>query len=183
MEIATKGQLRWAFLRWAAVTVPFILLLGFASSRIAPAGSANRWYMMLVKPAGTPPDWVFPVAWTALYVLMGIALAMILNARGSRWRGMAILLFVAQLLCNLFWSPLFFGAHQVESALFLLVAIVVLALFTTLVFARIRRTAAWLMVPYLAWLSYAACLTLGIDRLNPNAATIVPSASSTQIEI
>lgn len=183
MEIATKGQLRWAFLRWAAVTVPLILLLGFASSLIAPAGSQNRWYMMLVKPAGTPPDWVFPVVWSALYVAMGVALAMILNARGSRWRGVAILLFVAQLLCNLFWSPLFFGAHQVESALFLLIAIIVLALLTTLMFGRIRRTAAWLMVPYLVWLCYAACLNWGIDRLNPNAATIVPSSASTQIDI
>ena len=98
MEIATKEQLRGVFLRWAVVTVPLILLLGFASSRIAPAGAQNRWYAALVRPGITPPDWVFPVAWSALYILMGLALAMIINARGSRLRGLAIALFVLQLV-------------------------------------------------------------------------------------
>jgi translocator protein len=183
MEIATKEQLRWAFLRWAIVTVPLILLLGFASSRLAPGGAENRWYAMLVKPAGTPPDWVFPVVWSALYVLMGLALAMVLNARGSRFRGMAIAVFVAQLIANLTWSPLFFGAHQVQPALFLLVAILVLAVIATVLFMRVRRTAALLMLPYLVWLCYAAFLNWQIDTLNPNASTLVPPSSSTQIQI
>ena len=97
MEIATKGQLRWAFLRWAVVTVPLIILLGFASSQFAPSGDQNRWYRELAKPALNPPGWVFPIAWTALYVMMGLALAMILNARGSRYRGLAIGLFAVQM--------------------------------------------------------------------------------------
>jgi len=193
MEIATKEQLRGVFLRWAVVTVPLILLLGFASSRIAPAGAQNRWYAALVRPGITPPDWVFPVAWSALYILMGLALAMIINARGSRLRGLAIALFVLQLVLNLAWSPLFFGMHQVSSALFLLVAIFVAALATTLMFGRIRPAAAWLMVPYLVWLCFAGVLnweidrlnpnasTLVIDRLNPNASTLVPSSPSAQM--
>ena len=86
MEIASKGQLRLAYLRWAIVTVPFVLLLGFASGRLFPSGEENSWYQMLVKPAETPSGWVFPVAWTALYLLLGLALAMIVNARGSRRR-------------------------------------------------------------------------------------------------
>ena len=86
MEIATKGQLRWAFLRWAMVTVPLIVLLGFVSSRLAPSGDTSPWYRALAKPALNPPGWVFPVAWSALYVLIGLALAMILNARCSRCR-------------------------------------------------------------------------------------------------
>jgi tryptophan-rich sensory protein len=181
MEIATKDQLRGAFLRWAVVTVPLILLLGFASSRIAPAGSENRWYAMLVRPAVTPPDWVFPVAWSALYVLMGLALAMIINARGSRLRGAAIALFAVQLLLNLAWSPLFFGMHQVSAALILLIAIFATALAATFAFGRIRGAAAWLMVPYLAWLCFAGALNWEIGKLNPNASTLVPSSSSAQM--
>lgn len=182
MEIATKEQLRGALLRRAVVTVPLILLLGFASSRIAPAGAENRWYAALVRPAATPPDWVFPVAWGLLYILMGLALAMILNARGSRLRGVAVALFGLQLLLNLAWSPLFFGMHQVSSALVLLIGIFVAALATTLLFGRIRGAAAWLMVPYLAWLCFAGALNWDIAKLNPNASTLVPSATSTQID-
>ena len=183
MEIASKGQLRLAFLRWAIVTVPFILLLGFASGRLFPSGDENLWYQMLQKPAETPSGWVFPVAWTTLYVLLGLALAMIVNARGSRLRRPALILFAVQMVANLAWSPLFFGYHQVSAALVLIVVIFVLALATTLVFARIRKGAAWLMVPYLAWLSFAGILNYKIDRLNPNAETLVPASSAPQMNI
>ena len=183
MEIASKGQLRLAFLRWAIVTVPFVLLLGLASGRLVPSGEENLWYQMLRKPAETPPGWVFPVAWTTLYILMGLALAMIVNARGARWRGPALALFAAQLAANLAWSPLFFGAHQVFWALVLIVAILVLACATTIVFGRVRKAAAWLMVPYLVWLSFASILNYKIDRMNPNAQTLVPAQSAPQMQI
>ncbi len=183
MEIASKGQLRLAFLRWAVVTVPFILLLGFTSARIAPTGSENPWYQALAKPELTPPDWAFPVAWTTIYVLMGLALAMIINARGSRLRGPALVLFAVQMAANLIWSPLFFGAHQVFWALVLIGVILVLALATTIAFGRIRTGAAVLMLPYLAWLCFAGYLCYEIDRLNPNAATLVPTQSAPQMSI
>jgi benzodiazapine receptor len=180
-EIASKQQLQLAFARWAVVTVPLIVLLGFASSRLFPVGSNNRWYVMLVKPGFTPPDWLFGVAWTALYIMLGLSLAMIINARGSKLRGVAILLFGVQLIVNLVWSPLFFGAHQVSTAFIAIVLMFVLALGTTLLFGRIRRGAAWLMLPYLVWLAYAGALNFEIDRLNPNAATLVPSSATTQM--
>jgi len=183
MEIASKGQLRLAFLRWAIVTVPFILLLGFASGRLFPSGDENGWYQMLVKPEGTPEGWVFPVAWATIYVLLGLALAMIVNARGSRLRRPALILFAVQMVANLAWSPLFFGYHQVSAALLLLALIFVLALATTFVFARIRKGAAWLMVPYLAWLCFATILNYQIDRLNPNAETLVPGSSTSQMSV
>lgn len=182
-EIASKQQLRLAFLRWAVVTVPFILLLGFTSARLVPTGSENSWYAALVKPARTPPDWAFPVAWTTIYVFMGLALAMIVNARGSALRGPAIVLFAAQLLVNLIWSPLFFGAHQVFWAFVNIVVMFVLAFASTIVFGKVRTAAAWLLVPYLAWLVAAAILNFQIDRLNPNAATLVPSSGTTQINL
>lgn len=168
-------------MRWAVVTVPFILLLGFTSARSVPVGAANRWYAALAKPAETPPDWAFPVAWIVLYVLIGLALAMIIHARGSTLRGPAIILFAAQMVANLVWTPLFFGAHQIFWSLVTLAAMFALTLATTIAFGRIRAMAAALMVPYLAWILFAGYLTYQIGVLNPNAETLVPSATSTQI--
>ena len=91
-------------------------------------------------------------------------------------------LFLAQFVCNLAWSPLFFGRHQVTSALYLLVVILLLALATTMTFGRIRKAAAWLMVPYLAWLSFATILNYQIDALNPDAESIYVPAASAAIE-
>lgn len=183
MELASKEQLRASYLRWAVVTVPFILLLGFTSGRLVETGDANCWYRALAKPDVTPPDWVFPVAWTTIYVLMGLALAMIVNARGSKLRGPAIGLFAAQLVVNLVWTPLFFGAHQVFWALVAILVMLALAIATTVAFGRIRRVAAWLLVPYLVWISFAAVLTFQLHRLNPNAESLVCGASSTQIAL
>jgi len=170
-----------SFARWALVTVPGVLLLGFLSGSSVPAGADNPWYRALAKPAITPPDWVFPVVWTILYVLIGVALAIVLNARGARGRGLGIALFIAQLAANLVWNPLFFGWRRVTLALAVIVVLFVLALATTWVFARIRAAAAWLMVPYLVWIVFAGLLTWRIHQLNPNADNLVPSAASTQI--
>lgn len=182
-ELASRGQLRASFLRWAVVTVPLILLLGFASATVAPAGPDNLWYQSLTKPEVNPPDWVFPVVWTTLYVLLGLALAMVLNARGARGRGGAIALFALQLVLNLIWSPLFFGAHQVDAALGVVIAMLGAAIAATFAFARVRRAAAWLILPYLVWISFAAVLNWRIGQLNPNAASLVPGRGSTQIQL
>ncbi len=179
--LASRAQLRLSFLRWAVVTVPLILLLGFLSGRSVPVGSESPWYAALVKPEVTPPNWLFPVAWTTLYVLIGVALAMILHARGARGRGLAITLFVVQLALNLVWTPLFFGAHQVWLALADLVALLVIAIAATVLFGRIRTIAAWLMLPYLIWVSFAGVLTWRIGQLNPGAETLVPAAHTSQV--
>lgn len=180
-ELASRQQLWFAYLRWAIVTVPLVVLLGFASASIAPAGSANAWYAALTKPDLTPPDWVFPVAWTLLYVLMGLAIAVIIHARGARLRSAAILLFVLQLALNLCWSPIFFGLHRLMLAFDVIVAMLALGIATTVVFGRVRGSAAWLMVPYLVWISFAGVLNWRLVELNPNAEGVVPSAVSSQI--
>ena len=167
--------------RWAVVVVPLILLLGFASGRSVPAGSDNAWYVALAKPAATPPDWLFPVAWSLLYVMIGVALAIVLNARGARGRGVAVALFALGFALALAWQPLFFGAHRIGAALLVIGGMVALGIATTLAFGRIRPLAAWLMVPYLAWICFAAALTWRIGQLNPGAATLVPSAHTTQM--
>lgn len=183
VEIASKTQLRMSFLRWALFLVPLILLLGWLSGQWSGSGEENRWYSALIKPEMTPPGWAFPLVWTILYVLMGLALAMIFNARGASGRPLAIFLFIVQLIANLIWSPLFFGMHQVGAALWLIVFIFVTAFATTIMFANIRKAAGWLMVPYLAWLVVAGILNWQIDRLNPDAETLVVPAITSQIEI
>lgn len=182
-ELASRSQLRGSFFRWALVTVPATLLLGTLSGRLSNSGYGNPWFDALVKPAIMPPGWVFGAVWPLLYILMGLALAMILNARGARGRGLAITLFGSQFMLNLIWSPLFFAAHQVTLAFWLILPMCVLVAATAIAFGRIRAVAAWLLAPYLAWLCFAALLTYQIDRLNPDAAALVRGDAKAQIAL
>lgn len=181
--IASRSQLRMSFLRYALFTIPAILLLGTVSGRIAGAGYGNAWFDALAKPATMPPGWVFGAAWTILYVLLGLALALVLHARGARGRGLAVALFLLQLLLNFAWSPLFFAYHEVGAAFWTIAAMILISAATALLFWRIRRAAALLMLPYLAWLGFAALLTWQIGLLNPDASRLAPDASATDIAL
>jgi translocator protein len=180
-QLASPGQLRMSLIRWALFVIPTIMFLGFISGTISGSGEENRWFQELIRPEVQPPGWVFMVVWPTLYFMISLAFAIILNARGAPQRGLAIGLFLTQLVLNLFWSPLFFGQHQVTNAFYLIILIFLTALGTTLVFGRIRKAAAWLMVPYLAWLSFATILNYQIDQLNPDAERLYVPASSEQI--
>ena len=181
--IASPSQLRMSFLRYALFIVPAILLLGTLSGRAANSGYSNDWFAALEKPAAMPPGWAFPVAWTTLYILIGLSLAMVLHARGALGRPTAVAFFLVQLALNYAWSPVFFGAHKVGAALVIVLAMIVLSAITALLFARIRRAAALLMLPYIAWLFFAAFLTWQIGILNPGAATLVPGQASADIPL
>ena len=181
--IASRSQLRMSFLRYALVTVPLILLLGTVSGRAANSGYGNPWFDTLVKPDAMPPASTFGIAWTLLYILLGIALAMILHAKGSQGRGLALSLFAAQMLLNFAWSPVFFAMHQVRTAFIMILAMLALSAATAFLFSKIRRQAALLMLPYLAWLAFAAYLNYQIIALNPNAETLVPEAASADIAL
>jgi len=180
-EIASRAQLRQSYLRWAALTVPAILLLGFLSGSGVAAGDESGWYRALAKPAGNPPDWAFPVAWTTIYILMGLALAGVLNARGAAGRGVAVGLFALSFAGALAWMPLFFGAHRISAAAWLIVAMVLTGSAAAIAFSRVRRAAGWLLVPYLAWISFAGVLTWRIGQLNPDAERLAPSGSTSQM--
>ena len=182
-EIASPAQLRMSFLRWALVTVPGIIFLGFLSGRVSNSGFGNPWFDALIKPALQPPGWVFGAAWTVLYTLLGLALAMILNARGNRYRKQAVTLFAVAIAVNLAWSSLFFAAHQVFAALILIAFMLVISIWTTFAFGRVRRAAAWLMLPYLLWLSFAMLLNWQTHVLNPDAETLAPKPPVTQIDV
>jgi tryptophan-rich sensory protein len=180
-EIASQGQLRLAYLRWALVTVPAIVFLGFLSGRLANSGFGSRWFASLNLPALMPPGWAFAVAWTILYILMALAFAIVLHARGAKGRRAAVALFLVQLALNLAWSPLFFRVHQVGAALGLILVLALLVALTTALFWRIRPFAGALMLPYLVWLVFASYLNYEVGRLNPDAHRLVAPALQTQI--
>ena len=181
--LASRSQLRMSFLRYALVTVPLVVLLGTISGRIANSGYGNPWFDALAKPDFMPPGWLFGVAWTILYIFLGVVLAMLLHARGARRRGAAIGLFALQLVCNYLWSPIFFALHDIGTALLLLGVMVVLTVALIVLTWPIRRVAALLMLPYLGWLCFATVLTLSISALNPEAAELAPQSASADIAL
>lgn len=178
--LASRAQLRMSFLRYALVTVPAVLLLGTLSGQLAGSGYGNAWFDALAKPGFMPPGWAFGVAWTILYILLGLSLAMLLHARGARRRGLAIALFLLQLAANYAWSPLFFAWHQVGAAFVLIAAMIAMTAALALLVWSIRRLAALLLLPYLGWLVFAAALTWEIGRLNPGA-ELAPRPASADI--
>ena len=179
--IASRSQLRMSLLRYALVTVPLILLLGTISGQLSGSGYGNPWFDALEKPAFMPPGWAFGAAWTILYILLGIALAMLLHARGARGRGAAIVLFIGQLVINYAWSPMFFAFHEVGLALAMIAVMVLLTIALIVLLWRIRTVAALLLLPYLAWLLFAGALTWRIMELNPAAGELAPQGASTDI--
>jgi tryptophan-rich sensory protein len=181
--IASKSQLRMSFLRYALFTVPGVLLVGTLVGTLSGSGSDNPWYQALVKPDYTPPGWTFAIVWPILYVLLGLSLAMILHARGAKGRERVFALFLMQLLLNFAWSPVFFGLHKIGVAMTIIAALVVINAVLIVMAWRVRRLAALLLVPYLAWLIFAAMLNFEIVARNPNAETLVPGAASTDIPL
>ena len=170
-EIAAPGQLRAAFLRWALFIVPGILFLGFFSGQMAGSGPGNPWFIALTKPAIYPPPAAFGIVWSILYVMMGIALTLVITARGAPGRSEAIAAFVVQLLLNLAWTPLFFAAHKITAALILLVVLDISVVITIVLFRRVRPMAALLLLPYLAWALFATALNWQFLSANPDAET------------
>lgn len=168
-ELASSGQLRAAFLRWALFLVPGIVLLGFLSSAVGGGGPGDPWFDRLIKPGIYPPPATFGIVWTVLYVMMGLALTTVVTARGARRRGFAIAAFVIQLVLNLAWTPLFFGGHQISAALLLMVVLDAAVMITIVVFYRVRPRAAFLLAPYLAWILFATLLNWQFLALNPGA--------------
>ncbi|MDE2406123.1 MAG: tryptophan-rich sensory protein [Sphingomonadales bacterium] len=182
-ELASSQQLRAAFLRWSLVTVPAILALGFLSGVVAGSTAENPWFQALVKPGIYPPPQTFGIVWSILYLLMGLALAMLITAHGARGRGAAIAAFAVQLVLNLAWSPLFFGAYRISAALYLLLAIDVTVLLTVVLAARVRPRAALLLLPYLAWVLFATVLNWQILKLNPEADGVPAVAEGQKIQL
>ena len=155
--------------RIALITVPVMVLLGSASGWLSNSGFGNQWFDALAKPSFMPPGWLFGVAWTILYILLGLALAIALAEPPSPRRKLGLTLFFIQLGLNFAWSPIFFGLHQIGLAKIIIYLMAVLAAAAAGQFLRLRRPAGLLMIPYLTWLIFAAILNATIQNLNPGA--------------
>lgn len=167
--LASREQLRASLLRWTLVCVPACLLLGFLVGRLSGSGPGEPWFDALVKPAIYPPPATFGIVWAVLYAVMGFALALVGSAWGARGRRIAIVVFAAQFLVNLAWSPVFFAAHQITGGLVVLAVLAVLVAMTIALFWRVRKAAGILLIPYLAWVLFATALNYEFLRLNPQA--------------
>ena len=120
----------------------------------------------ILKPPLSPPGWVFPVVWTILFALMGIGAARVSLSEPSAKRSLGLNLFVAQLVVNFFWSPIFFNLQAFGLAFFWLLLLWVLVLWMIFIFRKADPLAAKLQIPYLLWLTFAAYLNLGVWYLN-----------------
>lgn len=124
-------------------------------------------YQELNQPPLSPPGWVFPVVWTVLYILMGIASWLVAKSDAPKEeRAKALLLYGAQLAANFLWPLLFFGGRMYLAALIELIVLWVLIFLTLRRFSSIKELAGDLMIPYLLWVSFAAYLNLGVFLLN-----------------
>ena len=124
-------------------------------------------FQMLNKPAFAPPGWLFPVVWTILYVLMGIASYLVLESNADKTEILeGMILYGYQLVVNFFWPIFFFQFQWYLFSFIWLVALWVLIIMTMIEFYQVSKTAAYLLIPYLVWVTFAGCLNFAIYRLN-----------------
>jgi benzodiazapine receptor len=131
--------------------------------------SPGEWYKTLNKPTWTPPDWVFPVAWTTLYLCMSLAAMRVALSDDPR-APQALGFWTIQITLNALWSPVFFGLRRMRSALIVVLFLWVAVAATMVAFARIDWIAGLLFLPYIAWVSTAAALNAAVLRRNPQMA-------------
>ena len=148
----------WGLVGWMA--------LSCAAAAVGVLFTPGDWYADLIKPDWTPPDAVFPVVWTVLYIAMAVAAWRVWCQHGFATAGSALTLYLAQLLLNGLWSWLFFGLHAIGAALIEIVLLWLLIAATTLAFWRLDRPAGLLLAPYLCWVSLAVALNYSIWQLN-----------------
>jgi len=158
MTFAVRRPDRWILLGFLALSALAALVGGAASGP-----GVRAWYLALAQPPLSPPAWVFGPVWTLLYAMMAIAAWRVWRRVGA---DRSIVVYLAQLALNAAWSGLFFGARRMDLALVDIVAMWILIAVTIALFARRDRTAAWMMAPYLAWVSFATYLNAALYALN-----------------
>jgi benzodiazapine receptor len=146
------------------------LLLSFAAAAIGAVASseAGAFYEQLVRPSWAPPGWLFAPVWSVLYVLMGTAAWLVWRIHGFKEARTALVLFIVQLGANALWTWVFFVWHQGALAFAEIILLWCLIAATAATFRRLNPVAAALLLPYLAWVTFATALTFATWRLNPN---------------
>lgn len=152
---------------WLALAVFILICLGAgALGSWFTTPSLDGWYAGLRKPSWNPPDWIFAPVWTTLYLLMAVAAWLVWRRAGFAGGRTALALFAVQLILNVGWSALFFGMRNPGAAFVEIVLLWLAIVVTVAAFRPVSRAAAWLLVPYLAWVTFAGALNLTIWRLN-----------------
>ncbi len=148
------------------VSIVVCQLAGVIGS-IFTVSNITSWYIDLNKPILNPPSWVFGPVWITLYFLMGIALFLVWNkGLDSQFNKNAFILFIVQLVFNAMWSIVFFGMHQLLISVFVIVILWLLIFVNIVQFGKISKPAAYLLLPYILWVSFASYLNIAIYILN-----------------
>lgn len=155
------------FDRHAAIGLAGWVVLCFAAAAGGAFFMPGQWYASLNKPPWNPPGWIFGPVWTALYVMMAIAAWLVWRRGGFASQRSPLRWFLVQLALNAAWTPLFFGLHAPGWAFAEILMLWLAIASTVAAFWRASRAAAWLLVPYLLWVSFASWLNFTLWRLNP----------------
>jgi tryptophan-rich sensory protein len=153
-------------------TAKLILCIGISMSAgiigsFAASNSVAGWYQTLHKPSFNPPDWLFGPVWTTLFVLMGIAAYLVWrHGLENKLVRISLIVFIVQLFLNLLWSLVFFGLKSPGGALIDIAFLWAAILITLIYFFKVSIAAGWLMMPYIAWVSFAVILNFAIWRMN-----------------
>lgn len=142
------------------------LLLTFLAAALGSLAMPGAWYSNLNKPPWNPPSWIFGPVWTALYTMMAVAAWLVWRRGGWTGQRRALACFLVQLALNALWSPLFFGLKNPGLAFAEIVLLWLAILATVLAFWKAHRVASGLLVPYLAWVTFAAGLNYTLWQLN-----------------
>jgi benzodiazapine receptor len=152
---------------WIGLVVFIFICLGAGGlGAIATTPEIKGWYTTLEKPSWNPPDYIFGPVWTTLFVMMAIAAWLVWKPGGVKVVVIPMTLFAFQLVLNVSWSWIFFGMHQPGWAFIEIIVLWMFILATTVSFFRRSRMAGWLMLPYIAWVSFASVLNFTIWHLN-----------------
>lgn len=146
------------------------LLLSFLVATLGAVASiqAAEFYGQMIQPTWAPPAWVFGPVWSTLYLIMGISAWLVWRQDGYKGARLALTLFIIQWVLNALWSWLFFAWHMGAYAFVDVLLLWLCILFTIITFNAKSKLAAWLLVPYLAWVSFASALNYSVWQLNPS---------------
>jgi len=148
------------------ISVTVCMVIGFLSGT-STVTSIDSWYSTLNKPFFNPPNWIFAPVWTILYIMMGVAFALVWHkGAGLVTQKSALIFFVVQFILNALWSIVFFGMQNPILGLVVIVSLLVLLVITFRKFKAIDQLAGSLLIPYIAWVAFATLLNLSIVMLN-----------------
>lgn len=179
--LASPAQLRASFLRWVLFLVPLTMLIGFSAGQLGSPDTA--WFAGLEKPAIYPPPVTFGIVWSVLFVMIGIAMALVASAWGAHGRTAALVAFAVHFLVTQSYTAVFFGGQDMIAGMMVLGFGIASLLVALALVWRVRRGAALLLLPYLAWLCFAAALNYQFIVANPDGGERGETGAATRVKL